>query len=124
MCRRTKGPLAKKTSPQPRSPNLRLPKKRVFLRHGGPPLQGEWTARHPRPLVHLVNRSIRLERFLLHGLSLIRANPQSAPPAASTSALSILCREPTRPLTDGGGSAGSSASSRPVSLRWSLFVVY
>src|SRR5258708_18081185 len=62
---------------------------------------------HPRPTARLLNQLIESGqfRFLQGELSLIRANPLSAPPAARSSVLSIRYPGHTRLWTGGGASA-------------------
>jgi hypothetical protein len=110
--RRTK--LAQKKSPLLRKPNPQLQKKSLFVERRTALLrwrvrlqQNDRTARPPRPTA--LNQLIELEplRFLQGELSLIRANPLSALPAARSSALSIGYPGHTRRWKVGGASAGS-----------------
>jgi hypothetical protein len=67
-------------------------------------------ALQPRTL----NRLIGLAQFLQDELSLIRANPPSAHPAARSSDPSILYPGPTRPWTGGGDSADRWRFIKPL----------
>src|SRR5258706_9483771 len=103
-------------------PNPRLQKRSLFVERRTP--LPRWRVRlqrsnrmacHPRPTARLLNQLIESGqfRFLQGELSLIRANPLSAPPAAPSSVLSIRYPGHTRLWTGGGASAGGEISWLP-----------